>query len=82
MKMKMHFLKTKFGALSIILFMPLKTKLHLLRTLKDTMNSTLCANWAYFTKVRLQLRKLGTVEHTNIVNYILPHLPKKQAEIY
>ena len=68
LKIKMHFLKTLFGALSIISLTPLKTKLHLFRTLEDT---KICTNWADFKKVCLLLRKLGTVEHIKFVNYIL-----------
>ena len=31
-----------------------------------------CSNWPNHKKVRLILRKLGTVEHMKFVNYILP----------
>ena len=71
--MKMHFLKTLFGALSITSLTPLKMKLHLVRTLD--LYHTDYANWANFNKVRLLLRKLGTVEHNKFVNYILPKKP-------
>ena len=30
------------------------------------------SNWPDHKKVRLVLRKLGAVEHTKLVNYILP----------
>ena len=35
-----------------------------------------CADWSDHKKVRLLLRKLGAVEYTKFVNYILP---RKQA---
>ena len=34
----------------------------------EDLYTTDCTNWADFKKVRLPLRKLGTVEHTKIVN--------------
>ena len=37
----------------------------------EDLYNTDCTNWANFKKVRLLLRKLGAVEHTRFVNYIL-----------
>ena len=38
----------------------------------EDLNATYCANWADSMTVCLQLRKLGTTEHTKFFNYILP----------
>ena len=40
-----------------------------------------CADWTDAKKVRLLLRKLGTVEHNKFVDYILQKKPKKLANL-
>ena len=39
-----------------------------------------CANWSDHEKVRLVLRKLGAVNHTKFVNYILPKKTKNKIK--
>ena len=46
----------------------------------EDINITDCADWTDAKKVRLLLRKLGTVEHNKFVDYILPK-KKKHPEL-
>ena len=41
-----------------------------------------CADWTDAKKVRLLLRKLGTVEHNKFVDYILPKKKKKKLRTF
>lgn len=69
--MKQFSHKTLFGTLSKISPDEDKTFATYFRRYEDLYEFD-CGNWSDARKVRLLLRKLGTCEYTNFVDYILP----------